>query len=137
MNKILYLIVTFFVLTACNSEDGDMDDALLNSSPEMTEEENIKGDFVSDAHPTSGMVSVNEEKSVLTLNNFKTDDGPKLLLYLTTDLDVNDYVDLGDLKGIEGDFEYDIPSNTDLIKYKYVVVWCVDFSVSFGHAELE
>lgn len=126
--------MTFFVLIACNSGDDDM---LPNSGSEMTEQENIKGDFVSDTHPTSGMVTVNADKSVLSINNFKTDDGPKLLLYLTTDLDVNDYVDLGDLKGIEGDFEYDIPSNTDLMKYKYVVVWCVDFSVSFGHAELE
>ncbi len=134
MRKNLYLIMTFFVLIACNSGDDDM---LPNSGSEMTEQENIKGDFVSDTHPTSGMVTVNADKSVLSINNFKTDDGPKLLLYLTTDLDVNDYVDLGDLKGIEGDFEYDIPSNTDLMKYKYVVVWCVDFSVSFGHAELE
>lgn len=126
--------MTFFVLIACNSGDDDM---LPNSGSEMTEQENIKGDFVSDNHPTSGMVTVNADKSVLSINNFKTDDGPKLLLYLTTDLDVNDYVDLGDLKGIEGDFEYDIPSNTDLMKYRYVVVWCVDFSVSFGHAELE
>ena len=126
--------MTFFVLIACNSGDDDM---LPNSGSEMIEQENIKGDFVSDTHPTSGMVTVNADKSVLSINNFKTDDGPKLLLYLTTDLDVNDYVDLGDLKGIEGDFEYDIPSNTDLMKYKYVVVWCVDFSVSFGHAELE
>ena len=126
--------MTFFVLIACNSGDDDM---LTNSCSEMTEQENIKGDFVSDTHPTSGMVTVNADKSVLSINNFKTDDGPKLLLYLTTDLDVNDYVDLGDLKGIEGDFEYDIPSNTDLMKYRYVVVWCVDFSVSFGHAELE
>ena len=134
MRKNLYLIMTFFVLIACNSGDDDM---LPNSGSEMIEQENIKGDFVSDTHPTSGMVTVNADKSVLSINNFKTDDGPKLLLYLTTDLDVNDYVDLGDLKGIEGDFEYDIPSNTDLMKYKYVVVWCVDFSVSFGHAELE
>ena len=136
MRKNLYLIAAFFVLIACGSGDDDMDDTLLNSGPDMTEEGNIKGDFVSDAHPTSGMVSVNENKSVLSLNNFKTDDGPKLLLYLTTDLDVNDYVDLGDLKGIEEYFEYDIPSNTDLMQYKYVVVWCVDFSVSFGHVEL-
>ena len=32
--------------------------------------ETPKGDFVSDAHPTSGMVSVNEDQSVLTLTNF-------------------------------------------------------------------
>ena len=119
---------------ACSSDSDDMGGE-MNSMEDTLE--TLKGDFVSDTHPTSGMVGVNKDQSELTLTNFKTDDGPKLLLYLTTDLDVNDYVDLGDLKGIEGDFEYDIPSNTDLMKYKYVVVWCVDFSVSFGHAELE
>lgn len=65
------------------------------------------------------------------------DDGPKLLLYLSTEVDSKDFVNLVDLKGIEGNFKYNIPDNTDLKKYKYVVVWCVDFSVSFGHAELK
>ncbi len=124
---------------ACSSGSDDLENGLLNSGAEMTEEMNSeaeKGDFISDAHPTTGMVSVNKDKSVLNLINFKTDDGPKLNLYLSTEVDSKDYVDLGDLKGIEGNFEYDIPANTDLDTYKYVVVWCVDFSVSFGHAEL-
>ena len=76
-----------------------------------------KGVFVSDAHPTTGTVSVNADNSILTLDMFKTDDGPKLLMYLTSDLEYKDYVDLGDLKGINGNYEYAIPTNTDLEKY--------------------
>ena len=73
----------------------------------------------------------------MKFSKFKTDAGPKLLVYLTTDVGSSDYVSLGDLKGIDGDFTYSIPDNTDLDKYKIVDIWCVDFSVSFGHAELK
>ena len=97
----------------------------------------VAGDFVSGAHETSGMVSVNSSITELIFTNFKTDQGPKLLVYLATEVGSNDYISLGDLKGVEGDYKYDIPANTDLAKYKIVDIWCVDFSVSFGHAELK
>lgn len=127
--------MSLFLLTGCNSSDGEIIDQGMNSGGNAAEE--LKGDFVSDAHPTSGSSTVSSDKSTLSLTNFKTDDGPKLLLYLSTDVDSKDFVNLGDLKGIEGDFNYAIPANTDLSTYKFVVVWCVDFSVSFGHAELK
>ena len=134
MKKILIIFILFSVTMACSSDSDGMGEE-MNSGENTLEAP--KGDFVSDTHPTSGMVSVNEDQSILTLTNFKTDDGPKLLLYLSTDVDSKEFVDLGDLKGIEGDFNYEIPANTDLATYKFVVVWCVDFSVSFGHAELK
>ncbi len=71
------------------------------------------------------------------LSDFKTDDGPLLEVYLSTDKEATEYISLGVLKGIEGDYQYDIPTGTDLTKYKYVLIWCVDFSVSFGYAVLE
>ena len=123
------------VIVACGSSDDDDMGNEINSGGNMTEA--AIGVFVSDAHPTMGTATVNEAVTNLSLTQFKTDDGPKLLLYLSTEVDSKDYVDLGDLKGLEGDFNYAIPAGTDIEKYKYVVVWCVDFSVSFGHAELE
>lgn len=120
-------------MIACSSDNDNMDE-LVDAEDNF---EDVKGNFISDAHPTSGMVSLNEDGTVLNLNNFKTDDGPKLLLYLSTSVESEDFVNLGDLKGIEGDFQYNIPPNTDLGKHKFVVVWCVDFLVSFGHAELK
>ena len=130
--SLVLMVLSFMV--ACSSSDDDMGNE-TNSDVNITEA--AKGVFVSDAHPTMGTATVNAAASNLSLTKFKTDDGPKLLLYLSTEVDSKDFVDLGDLKGLEGDFNYAIPAGTDIEKYKYVVVWCVDFSVSFGHAELE
>jgi hypothetical protein len=141
-------IVTFYLLAilflSCSGNDDDMVlEIPTETAIEMEEEVIIEsptvvvmGDFISGAHPTSGKAVVDDKKTQLTLSDFKTDTGPKLLLYLSTDIKSTEYVNLGDLKGIEGDFTYAIPENTDLKKYKYVNVWCVDFSVSFGHAIL-
>ena len=121
------------MVLACGSDDNDMGNE-TNSGDNIVEA--TKGVFVSDAHPTMGAVTVNQAVTNLSLTNFKTDAGPKLLLYLSSEVDSKEYVDLGELKGLEGDYNYTIPAGTDIEKYKYVVVWCIDFSVSFGHAEL-
>lgn len=38
---------------------------------------------------------------------------------------------------ITGNFEHIISTDTEFGKYKYMVIWRVDFSVSFLHAELK
>ena len=39
------------------------------------------------------------------------------MAYLATDVSVNNYVSLGNLKGVNGNYTYTIPKNTDLKKY--------------------
>ena len=134
MKKIFFALLLLTAMAACGSDDNDMG-IEMNSGSTLMEE--AKGVFVSDAHPTMGTATVDESVTNLSLTNFKTDDGPKLLLYLSTEVDSEEYVDLGELKGLDGDYDYAIPAGTDIEKYKYVVVWCIDFSVSFGHAELK
>jgi hypothetical protein len=134
MKKIFFVLVLLTVMVACGSDDNDMGNEINSGGANM---EAAKGVFVSDAHPTMGTATVDESVTNLSLTNFKTDDGPKLLLYLSTEVDSEEYVDLGELKGLDGDYDYAIPAGTDIEKYKYVVVWCIDFSVSFGHAELK
>lgn len=142
MKKVITLCCFAVLFASCSGND---DDSMPENSMEIEEEVVIvvempmavMGDFMSGAHPTSGKASVNDKNTELSLTNFKTDNGPKLLLYLSSDVNATEYVNLGDLKGIEGNFTYAIPANTDLKKLKYVNVWCVDFSVSFGHAELK
>ncbi len=46
------------------------------------------------------------------------------------------YLDLGLIKGNLGDQVYDIPADADLSQYRSVALWCVQFSVSFGAAQL-
>ncbi len=46
-------------------------------------------------------------------------------------------VDLGPLKGNEGNQNYPIPAGTDLSKYKAVSIFCEHFDANFGTAPLE
>jgi hypothetical protein len=45
-------------------------------------------------------------------------------------------VEIGKLKGTDGDQNYDVPPDLDLGKYRAVTIWCRRFSVNFGTAPL-
>lgn len=104
------------------------------------------GNFIDRSHPTSGVADVLTDGSpqrFLRFENFETDNGPDLNVYLTTasadapgdDIGAN-FVDLGDLKGNIGDQNYEIPADVDLNQFSTVVIWCVRFGVAFGAADL-
>ena len=46
---------------------------------------------------------------ILLLENFKATNGPDLYVYLATDSNASDFVNLGKLKGNIGNQNYDIP----------------------------
>jgi hypothetical protein len=46
-------------------------------------------------------------------------------------------VNLGRLKGNQGNQNYRIPADVDLSRYTSVSIWCDRFNVSFGAAELK
>ena len=48
-----------------------------------------------------------------------------------------EYVELGALKGNQGDQNYDLPAGVDLNKYQAVAVYCERFHAIFGVAKLE
>src|SRR3954452_25024136 len=50
--------------------------------------------------------------------------------------DVRHVVDLGALKGNQGDQQYNIPGRVDLERYSTAVIWCRAFSVLFARAPL-
>ena len=108
------------------------------------------GTFHGAAHSTSGRATVYSGPNgadTLRLTHFKTSNGPNLhvLLIAATDAQDNDNflktgierVDLGSLKGNEGDQNYTIPRGTDLSKYRAVSIFCERFDVNFGTAPLE
>jgi Electron transfer DM13 len=106
----------------------------------------VSGSFVDRSHPSSGAALVLGDGSgqrFLRFEDFATDNGPDLNVYLSTapadapagEFD-DDFVDLGDLKGNIGDQNYEIPLDVDLDRYTTVVIWCVRFGVAFGAADL-
>jgi len=140
MKKIVLMLFVVGGVIACSNGNDDSMDVIVDEMGEemmMSNSNFSMGDFVSGVHLTTGKASVNLEKTILSFNNFKTDTGPRLLVYLATDASVNDFISLGDLKGVDGNYSYTIPDNADLEKYNRVDIWCVDFSVSFGHALLK
>ena len=76
------------------------------------------------------------DQRFLRFENFESNNGPDLNVYLVNPDDPSDFIDLGDLKGNVGDQNYEIPAGIDLERYSQVSIWCVRFSVGFGSADL-
>ena len=89
-------------------------------------------------HPASGQVRIVEtgRKKILRYEDYKTINGPDVRVYLATDINATEFVDLGPIKGTEGNINYDIPEGTDLEKYHWALTWCEDFNVLFNSADL-
>jgi hypothetical protein len=105
------------------------------------------GKFHSGAHKTEGTATVyrvEDGKQVLRLADFETSNGPDVHVYLVAASDAKDndtvkkagFIDLGKIKGNQGDQNYDLPADVDLQKYRAVTIWCARFGVNFGTAPL-
>lgn len=106
-----------------------------------------RGELRSLDHGTSGVARVLEladGRRIVRLEDLDTSNGPDLFVYLTanpTDGDEgafdDDYVDLGRLKGNQGNQTYDVPAELDLTRHRTVVIWCDRFDSAFGAADLQ
>lgn len=100
----------------------------------------LEGTFVNGVHPTSGTVRVYEDKSKnrsLVFENFKTDAGPDLRIYIAEDKVLTNFIQITDKVTTNGSYILPIPSNVDLKKQSTVIIWCKAFSVLFGSASLK
>ena len=94
------------------------------------------GDGIHDAQGDAYTIPLEDGSNVLRLENFKSTNGPDLYVYLATDDNASEFINLGELKANKGNQNYDIPDDADLTKYNKVLIWCQAFSVLFGSAEL-
>jgi pentapeptide MXKDX repeat protein len=123
-----------------------MDDKMMHEEQAKTL---FTGKFHGKVHKTAGRATVYQDKDgkqILRLTNFKTSNGPDVHVILMAVQDPADdanslkssteRVELGKLKGNEGDQNYDIPAGTDLNKFQTVSIYCVRFNANFGSAPL-
>lgn len=89
-------------------------------------------------HPAEGQVRVvpTAEGTIVRFEDYKTINGPRLHIYLAKDLKANEFIDLGPIRGTEGNINYTVPEGVDVSEYRYVMAWCVPFSVLFNYAEI-
>jgi hypothetical protein len=110
----------------------------------------VTGTFHGKVHQTSGRATIYQDADgelVLRLTNFKTSNGPDVHVILIAAKDADDdanflksntaRVELGKLKGNEGDQNYAIPRDTDLSKFQTVSIYCERFNANFGAAPLQ
>lgn len=93
-------------------------------------------DGIHNAEGMARIVRLADGKQLLRLENFKATNGPDLYVYLATNGTAQEYVNLGELKANIGNQNYEIPEGTDLAKYDTALIWCKQFSVLFGSAEI-
>lgn len=133
------------VVTATRTvSDADAPARETATAPSRGNVQVASGRFATLEHHTEGtarVIQLGDGSAKLTLQGFRTDPGPDLRVIAVagdpkTDSDVEDFVDLGPLKGNEGDQQYSLPADFDAARYDHVYIWCRAFSVGFGRAAL-
>ena len=101
----------------------------------------IGGEFGDKAR---GDISIEKagSKYYLVFKNFSSYNGPDLHVYFSKTIGNNamppvDYKDLGFLKYLNGNFNYELATKPDVDTYKYVIIWCVQYRIQFGYTELK
>ena len=129
-----------------NQKVNEAAPAALSLEPEALYTGKLEGKV----HHTSGRATVYktaEGQEYLRLSDFTTSIGPDVhvLLVRAEDQALDgeivkgefDSVELGSLKGNQGDQNYALPERADLNKYHAVAVYCERFHAIFGVARLE
>jgi pentapeptide MXKDX repeat protein len=128
-------------------QDGMKHDGMMKDEKAKTL---LTGKFHGKVHATEGRATVYQQadgKLLLRLTGFKTSNGPDVHVVLVAFKDASDdanslkstteRVELGKLKGNEGDQNYEIPAGTDLSKFTAVSIYCERFNANFAAAPLE
>ena len=138
--KKLSVILIFCVLLSCE-EENNIPTNPINDTFDPTMATKLKmGDFAGvGGHSVSGVAATydNNGAKVLLLEPLNSQNGPDLKVYLSKDVNANSYINLGSLKSTTGKQSYSIPGNPNLDEYPYVLIWCQQFSVGFGRAEVQ
>ena len=129
-----------------NQKVSEAAPAALSSEPEPLYTGKLEGKI----HQTSGRATIyknKDGKEYLRLSDFTTSNGPDVHVILVRaenkaleqeivkgDLE---RVELGTLKGNQGDQNYDLPAAVDLNQYQAVAIYCERFHAIFGVARLE
>ena len=141
MKKIFLVFVVLFSISCSEDDDNTPTKPIDDSFDPMENGVTLlkQGIVTGVGHTVSGTVKVYDDagKKVVVLDPFSSQNGPDLKVYLSTDQNATLYINLGALKSTSGKQSYDVTGTPDLDQYKYVLIWCQDFSVLFGKAELQ
>lgn len=130
-------------------EAADMPDKMMEEEMPSGEPMALAQGMFVDAdsvHQGSGEATIYEladGKHLLRFEEFDVTNGPDLHVLLATSAaptsssDLGEYIDLGSLKGNQGNQNYEIPADADVSQYQSIVIYCMPFHVVFSTATLQ
>ena len=138
--KKLFLLFVILISFSCSEDENNTPTAPIDDNFDPGMATLVKqGTLAGVGHSVSGTVKIYDDagKKVITLDPFSSQNGPDLKVYLSTDENAAQYINLGPLKSTTGKQSYEVTGMPDLEQYKFILVWCEQFSVLFGKAELQ
>jgi hypothetical protein len=138
MIKISNYIILLMILFSCSKDENTantpVDDPVISTGTVLAQG-SLSGNM---NYKVAGLAKVIEDNGVksLRLENFSSNNGPDLKVYLAKDANAGSFINLGNLKSTSGNQNYAITGSINISEYKYILIWCQQFGVLFGSAQL-
>jgi len=127
-----------FLIISC-SKDDNTDTTMANDPAITTGKVLAQGSLSGNMnYKVSGVAKVIEDNGAksVRLENFSSSNGPDLKVYLAKEANAASFINLGNLKSTNGNQNYAISGMINITEYKYVLIWCQQFGVRFGSAQV-
>lgn len=138
MKNLTCILFITLIIVGCKREENTPVEPLMERVDSLAVV-NVKGKFMGIGGETvsgSAKIITNDGKHSLVLDDFKTNNGPDLHVYLSKEATPKDFIDLGLLKSVSGTQVYPITGMPDFTKYKYALIHCQQYNHLFGSALL-
>ncbi len=138
MKNLTCILFITLLIVGCKREENTPVEPLMERVDSLAVV-NVKGKFMGIGGETvsgSAKIITNDGKHSLVLDDFKTNNGPDLHVYLSKEATPKDFIDLGLLKSVSGTQVYPITGMPDFTKYKYALIHCQQYNHLFGSALL-
>ena len=139
----ILLVISLFLITGCGGEESNVANDLIMDNVDDISSDNLvsMGSFSGqNGYSTSGNVELYfnsiSNQYTLIIDNFSTDNGPALFVYLSQGRFALNFENLGALKALNGRLRYDFSGNNFNPNFDHILIWCDQVAQSFGEARL-
>lgn len=142
MKNTFLLLLIICALFSCKKKEDPAPAQQVTQPISNTAETVKKGDFIGYQHNLSGKAFIIKEgtKYILRFTEYNMTSGPNVdvLLSKSASYSANNVVKISDIDGSfnNSSINFDLAPSLIWQDYPYVIIWCTDYNVNFGSAQL-
>ena len=142
LRSLCFAFIFALSLIGCGEQDKVSNVLVQDSTDDLAQGEVVgTTSLVGVGHISEGdvqLIYVAETNTYsLVMENFRSQNGPDLKVYLSEGSQPGNFLDLGGLKSTNGTLRYDFPAAQFDERFDHVLIWCAKFGVTFGQGEFE